>query len=70
MQTKELLRTALDDKGISTEIVGDSIYRFSQYQCEWMIPQHIIDVMLAKDLDNATNYITRKLFYLVRRLED
>ncbi len=70
MQAQELLRNSLNEQGITTEVVGDAIYRFSQYQCEWMIPQHIIDRMLVQDLDQAMKYIECKLFYLVRRIED
>jgi hypothetical protein len=67
---KELLVSSLEDYGISTELVGDSIYRFTQYQCEWMIPQHIIDRMLEHGVMDATDFISRKMFYLVRRIED
>lgn len=70
MQAQELLKNRLNEQGISTEVVGDAIYRFSQYQCEWMIPQHIIDRMVLQDLDQAKKYIEYKLFYLVRRIED
>lgn len=70
MQAQELLRNTLNEQGITTEVVGDAIYRFSQYQCEWMIPQHIIDRMLVQDLDQAMKYIECKLFYIVRRIED
>ena len=70
MQTKEWMRQALSAKGIATEAVGDAIYRFSQNQCEWMIPQYIIDQMLTQNADQTTEYIQSKLFYLARRIED
>jgi hypothetical protein len=70
MHAKELLLTSLIDQGISTEVVGNSIYRFSQYQCEWMVPQYIIDCMLDNDVDTTANYIITRLFYLVRRIDD
>lgn len=70
MQAQELLKNTLNEQGITTEVVGDAIYRFSQNQCEWMIPQHIIDRMLLQDPDQAKKFIESKLFYLVRRIED
>ncbi|MBP1933780.1 hypothetical protein [Ammoniphilus resinae] len=71
MYAREVLQTALTDQGISTEIVGDAIYRFTQYECEWMVPQHIINQMLDRnDVDQTTNFIASKLFYLVRRIDE
>jgi hypothetical protein len=70
MQTKELFKSSLDQQGISVEVVGDAIYRFSQFQCEVTIPQHVIHHMLAENVESAATYITRKLFYLIRRIED
>lgn len=70
MQAKEWMMQALSAKGIMTEEVGDAVYRFSQNQCEWMIPQYIVDQMLVKDADQTTDYIQSKLFYLVQRIED
>jgi len=70
MQAKEWMRKALSAKGITTEEVGDSVYRFSQSECEWMIPQYIVDEMLVQDADQTTEYIQSKLFYLVQRIDD
>lgn len=70
MLVKDWMQDALVAEGIQTEVVGDAIYRFTQLQCEWMVPQHVIDRMLAQDADGAKEYITSKLFYLVRRMED
>ncbi|RKD24626.1 hypothetical protein BEP19_09640 [Ammoniphilus oxalaticus] len=69
MQAKEWMRT-LSAKGIETEEVGDAIYRFHQEECEWMVPQYIIDQMIGQSLDQTTDYIQNRLFYLVRRIEE
>ncbi|MEW9669156.1 hypothetical protein [Ammoniphilus sp. 3BR4] len=70
MQAKEMMQDGLSAQGIKLEVVGDAIYRFSQYQCEWMVPQHIIDRMLNQDIDQTVEFITCKLFYVVRRIEE
>ncbi|RXT08149.1 hypothetical protein [Ammoniphilus sp. CFH 90114] len=70
MQAKEIMQDGLSAQGIKLEVVGDAIYRFSQFQCEWMVPQHIIDRMLNHDVDKTVDYITCKLFYVVRRIEE
>ncbi|HJV44222.1 MAG TPA: hypothetical protein VJ824_00690 [Bacillota bacterium] len=70
MHAKELLVSALVDQGITTEVVGDAIYRFTQYQCEWSIPQHIIDRMLEHGVMDTKDFIYRKMFYLVRRIDE
>jgi len=70
MQAREIMQDGLYAQGIKLEIVGDAIYRFSQLQCEWMIPQHIIDRMLSKDINLTVDYISSKLYYVVRRIEE
>ncbi|WP_134699081.1 hypothetical protein [Ammoniphilus sp. YIM 78166] len=70
MHAREIMQDGLSAQGIELEIVGDAIYRFSQLQCEWMIPQHIIDRMLDQDSDRTIQYISSKLFYVVRRIEE
>ena len=70
MQAKEIMEGGLSAQGIKLEVVGDAIYRFSQYQCEWMVPQHIIDRMLTQDVDRTVEFITCKLFYVVRGIEE
>lgn len=66
----DILEDGLTAQGIKLEVVGDAIYRFSQYQCEWMVPQHIIDKMLDQNIDRTINYVSSKLFYVVRRIEE
>ncbi len=70
MQNVEILQNGLSKKGIDLEVVGDAIYRFSQYQCEWTVPQHIIDRMLNKDINQTVDYVSSKLFYVVRRIDE
>lgn len=70
MQPIEVMQNGLSVQGIELEVVGNAIYRFSQYECEWMVPQHIIDRMLTQDINRTVDYVSSKLFYVVRRIEE